>query len=112
MTSGARPLRGGSTTTTSGCVPCLFQAFAASPASAQMNSTFLISLSAAFSQASEIAASTISAPMARFALAGENERDCPCAAVEVEHGLRAGQSGVIQRFGVKLLRLCAIDLVE
>ena len=67
MTSAERPLRGGSTTMTSGVSPAAQRRWAACPASAQKNSAFPMPLRRAFSCASRMAASTSSTPTARFA---------------------------------------------
>ena len=43
---------------------------------------------------------------------GERERDRARAAVQVEHGLRAGQARVLDRAGVQPLGLRVVDLIE
>ena len=42
----------------------------------------------------------------------KRERDGACAAVQVEHGLLAGQSGIVHRTRIQALSLRVIDLIE
>ncbi len=108
---GVKPLRGGSTITVSGFKPLLSSSAAASLASAQINSAFLMPLSRALKRASSIACGTTSTPITPFCPVCKRKPYCSRTAVKVKHGFVFGRR-IFCGFVIKQLCRSPVYLIE
>lgn len=59
-----------------------------------------------------MASGTISTPMGSLCMLGQRQRDRTRTAIEVKHGLLAGQTGVVHRTRIQTLGLRVINLIK
>ncbi len=111
MTSALTPLRGGSTTMTSGRVRRSASIFAACPASMQKNSAFSMPFCAALICILDRLRDDLDAD-GLFRVPRKTERDRARAAVKVEYRLSPGQSGQLHGLFIQALSLCVVDLIK